>query len=225
MFMIKEIPQTERPRERFIKYPIDAITNHELIAIVLRTGSHQESVIDLSKRILYGYSSLKELSAATIEELMSIKGIGASKAITLLASFELGRRMNKEQFGPLIKLHSPETIFRFLKNQLELKTQEHLVALYLNSKGELIIKKTLFIGSLNSSLIHPREIFKYAVLHSAAGIIIAHNHPSGDPTPSQNDIEVTKVIFENSKMMDIELLDHIIVGRDKYFSFKEKNII
>ena len=103
--------------------------------------------------------------------------------------------------------------------------QEHFIALYLNTKGELIKKETLFVGSLNSALVHPREIFKHAVIHSAASIIIVHNHPSGDPTPSKNDIDVTKVIHKNSLMMDIELMDHIIIGRNKYFSFKEKGII
>jgi DNA repair protein RadC len=225
MFMIREIPSSERPRERFLKYPIDSILNYELIATILRTGSHNESVIDLSKRVVYNYPSLKDLSNASVKDLMKIKGIGKSKAISLLAGFELGRRMNKEKFETGVKLNSPEKIYLYLKSSLEMKTQEHLIGLYLNSKGELIHKKTLFIGSLNSSLVHPREIFKYAVLHSAASMIIAHNHPSGDPTPSMNDIEITKLIHQNGVMMDIILLDHIIIGRDKYYSFKEKELI
>ncbi len=225
MFMIKEIPLEERPRERFLKYPPSTITNHELIAIILRTGSRQESVIELSKRILYKYDNLKALSNTTVKDLMEIRGIGTSKAIELLAAFELGKRVNKESFVPQVKLLSPESIFLYLKSDLEMKTQEHFVALYLNTKGELVKKETLFIGSLNSSLIHPRELFKHAVLNSAAKIIVSHNHPSGDPTPSNQDIEVTKILHKNSLMMDIELLDHIIIGRDRYYSFKEKGII
>lgn len=225
MFMIREIPKNERPRERFLKHSADVISNHELIAIVLRTGSKDESVIDLSKRVLFNYSNLKDLSNASVNDLMKIKGIGSSKAIELLAAFELGKRVTREKYIEKKKLHSPESIFLFMKDILELKTQEHLVALYLNTKGELINKKTLFIGSLNSSLIHPREIFKYAVINSAASIIITHNHPSGDPTPSPNDIEITKIIHENGKMMDINLIDHIIIGRDKYYSFKEKGML
>jgi len=223
--MIKEIPIEERPRERFLKYPKATISNHELIAIILRTGSRQESVIELSKRILYQYHSLKVLSNTSIKELMKIRGIGTSKAIELLAAFELGRRVTKENFNQQIKLHSPESIYQFLKDDLEMKTQEHFIALYLNTKGELVKKETLFIGSLNSSLIHPRELFKHAVLNSAATIIVSHNHPSGDPTPSKADIEVTKILHKNSIMMDIELLDHIIIGKDRYYSFKEKGII
>lgn len=225
MFMIKEIPKEERPRERFLKYSIDSIQTHELIAIILRTGSKNESVIELSKRVLYKYSNLKELGNADISDLLKIKGIGESKAIELLASFELGRRASNEIFTNNVCLISPESIFTYLRDQLEMKTQEHFLALYLNTKAELIKKETLFVGSLNTSLVHPREIFKHAVLSSAASIVIVHNHPSGDPTPSKNDIDVTKIIHENSIMMDIKLIDHIIIGRNKYFSFKEKGII
>ncbi len=223
--MIKEIPFEERPRERFLKYPPSTISNHELIAIILRTGSKEESVIELAKKLLYQYPSLKVLSNTTIKELMKIRGIGKSKAIELLAAFELGRRVIKESFNQARKLHSPEAIYQFLKDELEMKSQEHFIALFLNTKGELVKKETLFIGSLNSSLIHPRELFKHAVLNSAATIIISHNHPSGDPTPSKADIEVTKILHQNSIMMDIELLDHIIIGKDRYYSFKEKGLI
>ena len=225
MFMIREIPNDERPRERFLKYSRESIQTHELIAIILRTGSKNESVLELSKSVLYRYPSLKELSNAEIEDLIKIKGIGKTKAIELKAAFELGKRAVNEIFKSSVKLTSPESIYLYLKDQLEMKTQEHFIALYLNTKAELIKKETLFVGSLNSSLVHPREIFKHAVICSAASIVIVHNHPSGDPTPSKNDIDVTKIIHQNSLMMDITLIDHIIIGRNKYFSFKEKSII
>lgn len=225
MFMIKEMPIEERPRERFLKYPIDTIKTEELIAIILRTGSKNESVIELSKKVLYSYRNLKTISSAPLKDLTKIKGIGLSKAIQIKAAIELGKRTQLESFDTVVKLVSPEAIFLFLKDHLEMKMQEHFIAIYLNTKGELIKKETLFIGSLNSSLVHPREVFKYAVIHSAAAIIIAHNHPSGDPTPSKNDIEVTNVIKENSKMMDILLMDHVIIGRNRYFSFKEKGLL
>lgn len=225
MFMIKELPIKERPRERFIKYGANSIQTFELIAIILRTGSRDESVIELAKRVTYKFETLKGLSSSSIKELTTIKGIGNTKAIELLAAIELGKRVNNETFHTKFKLHSPENIYNYLKNGLEMKTQEHFLALYLNTKGELIKKETLFIGSLNSSLIHPREIFKHAVINSAAAIVICHNHPSGDPTPSKQDIEITKLIHKNSLMMDIELLDHIIIGKDRYYSFKEKGMI
>ena len=223
--MIKEIPEMERPRERFMKYPPDSIQTHELIAIILRTGSKNESVLDLSKRVFYKYSNLKELANAEIKDLMTIRGIGKSKAIELKAAFEIGKRAQLETFMEKVKLISPESIYLYLKDQLEMKMQEYFIALYLNTKAELIKKETLFKGSLNSSLVHPREIFKHAVVNSAASIIICHNHPSGDPTPSKNDIDITKIIHKNSLMMDIELIDHIIIGRNKYFSFREKGLI
>ena len=225
MFMIKELPINERPRERFIKYGPSSLQTFELIAIILRTGSKDESVLELAKRVTYKYNTLKELSKASIKDLKTIKGIGNSKAIELLSAFEIGKRVNNESFMTQNKLHSPESIYLYLKSDLEMKTQEHFIALYLNTKGELLKKETLFIGSLNSSLIHPREIFKHAVLNSAAAIIICHNHPSGDPTPSKQDLEITKLIHKNSLMMDIELLDHIIIGKDRYYSFKEKGQI
>lgn len=225
MFMIKEIPTSERPRERFMKYPIDSMQTHELLAIILRTGCKDVSVIELSKKLLYQFDSLKALSNSSIKELMGLKGIGTSKAIEVLSAFELGKRALNESFKEQVILQSPEAIYHYMKTMLELKAQEHLVALYLNTKGALIKKETLFIGSLNSSLIHPREIFKHAVLNSAASIVICHNHPSGDPTPSAQDIKITKIIHKNSMMMDIELIDHVIIGKDKYYSFKEKRMM
>lgn len=225
MLMIKEIPKEERPRERFLKYGPTTMQTHELLAIILRTGSKDISVLDVSKELLSRFRTLKDLSKASITELTKQKGIGSSKAMELLAAIEIGKRVRLETFQRNVSLTKPEQIFHYMKDNLELKTQEHLIAIYLTAKGELIKKETLFIGSLNSSLIHPREIFKHAVLNSAAAIVLVHNHPSGDPTPSNQDISVTKLIHENSLMMDIKLLDHVIIGRDKYFSFKEKNII
>jgi DNA repair protein RadC len=223
--MIKEMPASERPRERLLKQGAQTIQTHELIAIILQTGSKRESVLELSKKILYRFQNVKELSDAPIMEYKKVQGIGNAKAIQLKAAFELGKRAMQEVYEKNIILHNPESIYLFLKDQLELKMQEHFIVLYLNTKGELIKKEVLFIGSLNASLIHPREIFKHAVINSAAQMILVHNHPSGDPTPSQNDIDVTNIIHENSLMMDIQLIDHIIIGRNRYFSFKEKGLL
>jgi DNA repair protein RadC len=225
MYMIRELKREDRPRERLLQHGETVLHTHELIAIILRTGSKDESVIDVSKRLFHQYDSLKALAHAPINEYRQIRGIGVSKAIELKAAFELGRRSVQEVFDKQIALHNPEQIYHFLKDQYEMKTQEHLIALFLNTKGQLIKKEVLFIGSLNASLIHPRTIFRSAVQHSAAAMILCHNHPSGDPTPSHHDIDMTKRIVESSDMMDIPLMDHIIIGRDKYFSFKEKGVI
>lgn len=219
------MPMQERPRERLLEHGADAIQTHELIAIIFRTGLGQISALDLARSLLFRYRSLKELAHAPIQEYQTIRGIGFSKAVELKAAFELGRRSVRELFQERIPLQSPESIFQFLKDKFELKTQEHLVALYLNTKGELLKQEVLFIGSLNASVIHPRDIFKHAVLNSAASIVIVHNHPSGDPTPSTHDLDVTKMIAQNGEMMDIPLMDHVILGRDRYFSFKEKGVI
>jgi len=223
--MIKEIPINERPRERFMKFPIESISNVELIAILLKTGSKEESVIELSKKILYRFRDLKNLSKASISELKEIKGIGEVKAIELLSAMELGKRIQEEPYKELKALTSPNEIYHFMKGELENKDQEEFVVLYLNTKGKLIFKKTMFIGSLNSSLIHPREIYKYGVKESAASIIICHNHPSGNPNPSFNDIDITKRIVEAGMIMDIEVIDHVIIGKNRHFSFKENGLI
>jgi DNA repair protein RadC len=225
MYKIKEMPVSERPRERLVQYGETVIQTHELIAILFRTGHQDESALDLAKELLYRYGSLKELAHAPLQEYRMIRGIGMSKAVELKAAFELGRRSVRETFHEQIALRSPEAIFLFLKDKFELKTQEHLVALYLNTKGELLRQEVLFIGSLNTSVVHPRDIFRHAVLNSAASIVLCHNHPSGDPTPSRHDLDVTRVIAENGRMMDIPLLDHIILGRDRYYSCKEKGVL
>lgn len=225
MFLIKEIPNKERPRERFVSVGPELMLDYELIAIILRTGSKDESVLELSKKVLYNTKTLKELSNKTIDELTCIKGIGPSKAIQLLTVFELGSRMYEESFKKRIKVSNPESVYLYLKNKLELKTQENLIGLFINTKGELIKKETIFVGSLNMSVIHPREIFKEAVKVSAASVVIAHNHPSGDPSPSSQDIEITKRLHQSGQMMDIEVLDHIIIGQNRYFSFKEHKML
>lgn len=223
--MIREMKQEERPRERLLAHGAAVLHTHELLAIILRSGSKDESVIDISKRLFHKYDSLKALAHAPLTDYQKIRGIGTSKAVELKAAFELGRRSIQEVFEGHITLHNPEQIFHFLKSQYEMKTQEHLIALFLNTKGHLIKKEVLFIGSLNASIIHPRTIFRSAVEHSAAAMILCHNHPSGDPTPSHHDIDMTKRIQESSEMMDIPLMDHVIIGRDRYFSFKEKGVI
>lgn len=225
MFLIRELKQEERPRERLLQHGADVLHTYELLAIILRTGSKEESVLEVSRRLFHEYDSLKELAHAPISDYRKIRGIGISKSIELKAAFELGKRSVQEVFEGQIALHNPEQIYHFLKDQYEMKTQEHLIALFLNTKGKLIKKEVLFIGSLNASLIHPRTIFRHAVHHSAAALILCHNHPSGDPTPSHHDIDMTKRVQQSSDMMDIPLMDHVIIGRDKYFSFKEKGII
>ncbi|QLY39643.1 DNA repair protein RadC [Hujiaoplasma nucleasis] len=217
MYMIKDMPKFERPREKVRKYGVTSLNTYELLAIILRAGTHEESAIDISRKVIRELSSLGELREKTIDELTSIKGIGQTKAITILSALELGKRV-LENKRDKIQITCPETVFDLLNYDLKDLKQEVLIALYLDLKTNLIAKKEIFRGSLNQSLVHPREIFKYAVKYSAYQLILVHNHPSGDPYPSKHDIELTNIIEKAGQMMQIYLLDHIIIGDQNYLS-------
>ncbi|MEK4255187.1 RadC family protein [Ureibacillus sp. FSL K6-2830] len=223
--MIRDLHIDDRPRERLIKQGPQSLSNQELIAILLRTGTKQESVLSLANRVLNYFEKLHELKHATLEEIISIKGIGQAKAVQLLAAIELGRRLSQKQMDSRFTIRSPKDAASFLMPEIGSLQQEHFVALYLNVKNQVIHKQTIFIGSLNSSIVHPREIFKEAVKRSAASIICAHNHPSGNATPSPEDIEVTKRLQEAGFIIGIELIDHIIIGDHQYVSLKEQGYI
>lgn len=177
--MIRDVPTTERPRERLLNEGVQVLANHELIAIILGSGTKQESVLQLSQRILHHFQGLRLLKDSSVDELKRIKGIGDTKAVQLLAAIELGSRVHKLQNDERIVIRSPEDVSRYVMEDMRFLTQEHFVALYLNTKNHVIHKKTIFIGSLNASIVHPREIFKEAFRYSAAAIICLHNHPSG----------------------------------------------
>ncbi len=223
--MIRDVPTTERPRERLLNEGVQVLANHELIAIILGSGTKQESVLQLSQRILHHFQGLRLLKDSSVDELKQIKGIGDTKAVQLLAAIELGSRVHKLQNDERIVIRSPEDVSRYVMEDMRFLTQEHFVALYLNTKNHVIHKKTIFIGSLNASIVHPREVYKEAFRYSAAAIICLHNHPSGDPSPSREDIDVTKRLVETGKVIGIELLDHIIIGDQKYVSLKEKGYV
>ncbi|WP_121611546.1 RadC family protein [Mesobacillus foraminis] len=223
--MIKDYPQNERPRERFIKNGPQSLSNHELIALILGTGTKKESVLQLSNRLLAEFEGLRLLKDATLEELTAIKGIGSAKAIHLLAAIEIGRRLATHTHDDRYVIRSPEDGAKYLMNDMRFLSQEHFVCLYLNTKNQVIHRQTIFIGSLNASIVHPREVFREAVRRAAASVICAHNHPSGDASPSREDIEVTKRLVECGKMIGIELLDHLIIGDNKYVSLKEKGYV
>jgi len=222
---MKDVPKEERPRERLLKYGASQLSNQELIAILIGSGTKHESVMDVANRLLIHFEGLKLLEEATIEEMTAIKGIGVAKGVTLLAAIELGRRIRQYVPEDRYIIRSPKDGANFVMESMRHLNQEHLIVLFLDTINRIIHKQTIFIGSLNASIVHPREIFREAVKRSAASIICVHNHPSGDPTPSQEDIQVTKRLVEAGKIMGIELLDHIIIGNQKYVSLKEKGYI
>ncbi|MGG4268034.1 RadC family protein [Peribacillus simplex] len=223
--LIRDYPKEERPRERFLQDGPQSLSNQELLALLLRTGSKEESVLQLSGRLINSFKGLRLLKEATVEELTVIKGIGEAKAIQILASVELGRRINKLNDQDRYVIRSPEDGANYCMEEMRFLSQEHFVCLYLNTKNQVLQKTTVFIGSLNASIVHPREVFKEAFRRSAASIICLHNHPSGDPSPSREDIEVTKRLVECGKIIGIEVLDHIIIGEHKYVSLKEKGYL
>jgi DNA repair protein RadC len=222
---VRDVPLEERPRERLVKYGAHVCSNQELLAIILRTGSKEESVIQLAERLLTTMKGISNLREATVEELVKIKGIGPTKAIQLLATIELGKRLLNERRHEKQAIRSPKDGADYVMEDLRHLSQEHFVALYLNTKNQVIHQQTVFIGSLNASIVHPREVFKEALKRSAASLVCFHNHPSGDPTPSREDIEVTKRLVDCGIMLGIEVLDHIIIGDKKYVSLKEKGLV
>ncbi|MGG0716322.1 DNA repair protein RadC [Robertmurraya massiliosenegalensis] len=223
--MIRDFPEDERPRERFEQSGPASLSNHELIAILLRTGTKEESVLQLSNRLLTNFEGLRLLKDATLDEITAIKGIGKAKAIQVLAAVEIGRRISNLAYDDRYVIRSPEDGANYVMNEMRFLSQEHFVCLYLNTKNQVLHKKTIFIGSLNASIVHPREVFKEALRRSAASVICLHNHPSGDPTPSREDIEVTKRLVESGKIIGIEILDHLIIGENKFVSLKEKGYL
>lgn len=223
--MIRDFPEEERPRERFEQSGPESLSNHELIAILLRTGTKEESVLQLSNRLLTNFEGLRLLKDATLDEITAIKGIGKAKAIQVLAAVEIGRRISNLAYDDRYVIRSPEDCANYVMNDMRFLSQEHFVCLYLNTKNQVLHKKTVFIGSLNASIVHPREVYKEALRRSAASVICLHNHPSGDPTPSREDIEVTKRLVESGKIIGIELLDHLIIGENKFVSLKEKGYL
>ncbi|NCU16931.1 JAB domain-containing protein [Bacillus sp. P1(2020)] len=223
--LIKDFPKDERPRERFIKHGPESLSNQELLAILLRTGTKAESVLQLAQRLIKEFEGLRMLKDATLEELTKIKGIGEAKAIQILAAVELGRRINSLSNEERYSIRSPEDGANYVMEEMRFLNQEHFVCLYLNTKNQVIHKQTVFIGSLNASIVHPREVFREAFRRSAASIICIHNHPSGDPTPSREDIEVTRRLKECGRMIGIEILDHIIIGDKRFVSLKEKGYL
>ncbi|OMP67544.1 RadC family protein [Domibacillus epiphyticus] len=223
--MIRDVPPHDRPRERMIGSGPQSLSNHELLAILLRTGTKQESVLQLSNRILHEFEGLRLLKDASLEEITAIKGIGIAKAVQIMAALELGRRLGRLKYEERFMIRSPEDAANYMMEEMRFLSQEHFVCLYLNTKNQVMHKQTLFIGSLNASIVHPREVFKEAFRRSAASIVCLHNHPSGDPSPSREDIDVTKRLVECGKILGIDVLDHLIIGEKKFVSLKEKGYL
>jgi len=225
--MVKDLPMAERPREKLLEKGASALSNAELLAILLRTGTKEESVIHVAERLIanckeQGISSIVNLS---VNQLSSFKGIGLTKAVTILAAVELGCRISSKAAVERYVIHGPEDAASYVMPRLRYERKEHFMTLLLNMKNQVLALKCISIGSLNASIVHPREVFQAAIENNAAAMILIHNHPSGDPEPSKEDINVTHRLVEAGAIMDIPVLDHVIIGDKKYISLKEKGMV
>lgn len=223
---IMDIPNGERPIEKLISFGSETLSNSELLAVILRSGVKGENVILLSQRILSEINGLDNIVNVSLSDITSIKGIKTVKGAQILALAELFKRFNTlKSSNKKITISKPIDIVNYIISEMKLLNQEVLKLIVLNTKNKVIKCKDVFIGSLNSSIVHPREIFSEAIKCGGASIIVCHNHPSGDPTPSKEDINVTIRIKESGEIIGIKLLDHIIIGDNKFVSLKEKGII
>lgn len=221
MSKIKDLPKFTLPREKLFEKGPQALKDYQLLAILLRTGYKGQNVLDVAKRILKT-KSLFDLSTLDPKEIAKIKGVGNSRAAIISASLEIAKRIFKND--STVKITSPEDVLKVV-GDIRDKKKEHFVALFLDARNQLIVTETISIGTLNASIVHPRDVFAPALRCSAASIIIAHNHPSGDPEPSKEDIIITEKIVSAGKILDITLIDHLIVAKDDFFSFKKKGMI
>jgi DNA repair protein RadC len=224
-FTVRDLPKQERPRERLQKFGPEALSAQELLALIIGRGIPKKSVMSIAQELLVKFGNIKSISQATLEELSQIKGIGLAKAAQIKACFEIGRR---EELEPELKnfdIKDPEAVVKAIRASIKDKAKEHFKLILLNPRNKIMGISTISVGTLNASLVHPREVFKDAITHSAASVVLAHNHPSGDPEPSEDDLSITKRLAEAGKILGIEVLDHIIIGKNGFFSFREKGLV
>jgi DNA repair protein RadC len=223
-YRIADLPATERPRERLADLGAEALSDAELLAIMLRVGIRGMNAVQLGQHLLQTFNGLAGLYRASFEQICQVKGIGKAKAAQLQAALELGRRYLKEQRGERPAIHSPKDAADQVMFEMSGMVQENLWVLLLDTRNRLIDIEHLYQGSLNSSTVRVAEVFKKAMLLNSAGIIIVHNHPSGDPAPSPEDIALTKTLVETGKMLDIQVLDHLVIGGNNFISLKERRL-
>jgi len=225
-FTVRDLPLSERPRERLLKLGSEALSAQEILALILGRGIKGESVMVTSQKLLSRFGNLKGIANASVEELSEIKGVGLAKAAQIKAALELSKRLESdagERQKPMVK--SPEDVVNIVKSQLKGKKREHFLVLCLDTRNRLINCKPVSIGSLDTSIVHPREVFKEAVSSSSASVIFVHNHPSGDPEPSKEDVELTNRLVKAGEIIGIDVLDHIIVCDRDYLSLKARNLL
>jgi DNA repair protein RadC len=220
--MIREVPDEDRPRERMLAFGAGNMSNAELLAVILRTGVQNESAVTVSQHLLRMAGGLRGLADRSLDELCEQRGIGKAKGLQIQAALELGKRMARTELDAAPIIRSPKDVSTLVMEDLRYLQQEHFVVLFLNTKNRVIARETLSVGSLNAAIVHPREVFRAAVRRSAASVICVHNHPSGDPTPSPEDLQLTNRLTEAGHIIGIEVLDHVIIGDRSFLSLKER---
>jgi DNA repair protein RadC len=222
--LIRDLPESERPRERLQAYGPSSLSTSELLAIILRTGTRSESVINLGSRLLAQFHGLAGIAKASLADLCEVRGLGVAKAAQLKAALELGKRLMVASPEERPQVKSPSDVANLLMLEMGFLEQEHLRVVLLDTKNHVLGMPTIYVGSLNASVMRVGELFREAVRANAAAVIVVHNHPSGDPTPSPEDINITRQIVEGGKLLDIDVLDHLIIGQQRYVSLKERGL-
>jgi DNA repair protein RadC len=221
---IKDLPENERPREKLIKHGAEALSNAELLAILIKDGTKEYNAIDIGYMLLGKEEGIGYILDSKVEELTSIHGIGPAKAVQLKAAVELGRRLATQTYQKQIFIRCSRDAANVVMEDMRYLKKEYMKAILLNIKCGLVSIEEISVGSINSSIVHPREVFAPAIKKSCASLILVHNHPSGDPTPSQEDINITRRLVEGGKLLGIEIVDHIIIGDGKYASLKDRGL-
>lgn len=223
--MLKELPPDERPREKMWDRGAQALSNAELLAVLIRTGVAGQSAVRVAEKLLLAWDGLSGLAAASPVDLASFHGMGQAKAAAVAAALELGKRLAAEKGVPRRVIRAPRDVADLMLPQMRYLRQEHFVIILLNTKNHVLACCTISVGSLNASIVHPRELFREAISRSAAHVVLVHNHPSGDPTPSAEDVALTHRLVEAGRLLDISVVDHVVIGDGRYVSMQEQGII
>ena len=225
--MVRDLPKEDRPREKLIGRGAAALSDTELLAILLRTGTPSVSVLHLAEEVLAKYrdKGLVAIMNMSPQEIATVHGVGLAKAATIVAAVELGRRLSTRAAQKTEKIEGPEDAARYMMPMLRYEQKEHFLVMLLDVRNRVIATSTISVGGLTSSIAHPREVFREAIRHSAAALILVHNHPSGDPSPSREDIQLTRQMMKAGEVMGIPVLDHIILANDDFLSIKEANCL
>lgn len=224
-FTVRDLPKSERPRERLIKFGPEALSAQELLALIIGRGIPKKSVMNIAQELLARFGNVKAISQASIAALSEIKGVGLAKAAQIKACFELGKRQDLEPELKNYDIKNPQSVVKAIRASIKDKAKEHFKLILLDTRNKIIGISTISIGTLNAGLVHPREIFKEAIIHNSASVVLAHNHPSGDPEPSDEDLTITNRLVKSGKILGIEVIDHIIIGKTGFSSFKERGLI